>query len=357
MDRRPVRHRRGHDDLRPRHAQRAGLPLHSRRVSRRGGGDRAGDRAGARRRACWAQTSRAPGIASISRCAAARGAYICGEETALFNSIEGKRGEPRSKPPFPARSGVFGKPTVVNNVETLANVLDILDRGRRRVGRDRHARVHGHAAVLPVGPRRQARPLRVAVRRARCGDVDRSWRAAVAGGRPLQAILLGGAAGMFVGPESLDLPLTFEDARAATPPSAPAWSWCSTTPPISPTPRPHRGVLRGRELRPVCAVSGGHGAAARAARIACARRAVAARRQTRLQLLTELGQAMRDASICGLGQTAASAIESAVRTPARVSVPGAGLVSDEQTRSGSACRRPRRRCPRRRRARAGRRCG
>src|SRR5207342_2428734 len=50
------------------------------------------------------------------------GAYICGEETALFESIEGKRGEPRNKPPFPVEVGLFGKPTVVNNVETLANV-------------------------------------------------------------------------------------------------------------------------------------------------------------------------------------------------------------------------------------------
>jgi NADH-quinone oxidoreductase subunit F len=57
------------------------------------------------------------------------GAYICGEETALFNSIEGKRGEPRNKPPFPVQAGVFGKPTVVNNVETLVNVLDIVLEG------------------------------------------------------------------------------------------------------------------------------------------------------------------------------------------------------------------------------------
>jgi NADH-quinone oxidoreductase subunit F len=54
------------------------------------------------------------------------GAYICGEETALFNSIEGFRGEPRSKPPFPTQVGLFRKPTVVNNVETLVNVLDIV---------------------------------------------------------------------------------------------------------------------------------------------------------------------------------------------------------------------------------------
>src|SRR5262249_27444512 len=57
------------------------------------------------------------------------GAYICGEETALFNSIEGKRGEPRDKPAFPLTPGVFGKPTSINNVETLINVLPILTLG------------------------------------------------------------------------------------------------------------------------------------------------------------------------------------------------------------------------------------
>ena len=66
------------------------------------------------------------------------GAYICGEETALFNSIEGKRGEPRNKPPFPVHAGLFGKPTLVNNVETLANLpLDLLEGG------DAYARI-GH---------------------------------------------------------------------------------------------------------------------------------------------------------------------------------------------------------------------
>src|SRR3989441_5814652 len=57
------------------------------------------------------------------------GAYICGEETALLESIEGKRGEPRNKPPFPVHVGLFGKPTAVNNVETLVNVLPILAAG------------------------------------------------------------------------------------------------------------------------------------------------------------------------------------------------------------------------------------
>ena len=69
------------------------------------------------------------------------GAYICGEETALFESIEGKRGEPRNKPPFPVEVGLFGKPTVVNNVETLANVLPIvLEGGEASHGSGRRAR-------------------------------------------------------------------------------------------------------------------------------------------------------------------------------------------------------------------------
>ena len=60
---------------------------------------------------------------------AGAGAYICGEETALLESLEGKRGKPRAKPPFPATHGLYQKPTVVNNVETLANLPHIINRG------------------------------------------------------------------------------------------------------------------------------------------------------------------------------------------------------------------------------------
>ena len=83
------------------------------------------------------------------------GAYICGEETALFNSLEGFRGEPRNKPPFPTTNGLFGEPTVVNNPETLLNVLDILNVGAddyRARGTDRSTGhrlfcLSGHVAV------------------------------------------------------------------------------------------------------------------------------------------------------------------------------------------------------------------
>ena len=87
------------------------------------------------------------------------GAYICGEETALFNSLEGKRGEPRSKPPFPAQVGLFGKPTVVNNVETLVNVLDIVLEGGAAWAGSRDAAIDGHATLLPVGSRRAPRSV------------------------------------------------------------------------------------------------------------------------------------------------------------------------------------------------------
>ena len=74
------------------------------------------------------------------------GAYVCGEETALFQSIEGYRGEPRNKPPFPVEVGLFGKPTVVNNVETLANVPAILER--------RDPRDHASSASRATSPGR-----------------------------------------------------------------------------------------------------------------------------------------------------------------------------------------------------------
>ena len=66
------------------------------------------------------------------------GAFVCGEETALMQSIEGKRGMPRPRPPYPVQSGLFGMPTVINNVETFANVPAIMQMGAELVRRHRH---------------------------------------------------------------------------------------------------------------------------------------------------------------------------------------------------------------------------
>ena len=138
------------------------------------------------------------------------GAYVCGEETALFQSIEGKRGEPRNKPPFPVEVGLFGKPTAVNNVETLFNVLEVLRVGGADVRRDRapkDRRAPGSSASPAASNGRGSTSCRSARRCASCS----TWRASAT----VKAVLLGGAAGAFVGPDLLDLKLTHEDTRAA----------------------------------------------------------------------------------------------------------------------------------------------
>src|SRR5699024_1686540 len=133
------------------------------------------------------------------------GAYICGEETAIFNSIEGYRGEPRTKPPFPVEVGLFGKPTVVNNVETLINVPTII--------------TMGGSAYAQIGTKDSTGPKLFCV----SGNVVRpgvyevpfgitlgellQMAGGVPEGRTLQALLLGGAAGGFVRPDELDIPL------------------------------------------------------------------------------------------------------------------------------------------------------
>ncbi len=79
--------------------------------------------------ASWARTSLEPAFSFDIHIHSGAGAYICGEETALIESIEGKRGEPRARPPYPTTNGLWGKPTLVNNVETLANVAPIIRNG------------------------------------------------------------------------------------------------------------------------------------------------------------------------------------------------------------------------------------
>ena len=142
------------------------------------------------------------------------GAYICGEETAIFNSIEGFRGEPRNKPPFPVQVGVFGKPTLINNVETLVNVLEILRIGGPAIRRDRHAGSTGPRLFCLSGcvtrPGVYEVPFGATLRQM----LDLAGGIAARAGR-CRPILLGGAAGVFVRPDEIDMPLTFEGTRAA----------------------------------------------------------------------------------------------------------------------------------------------
>jgi len=251
------------------------------------------------------------------------GAYICGEETALFESIEGKRGEPRNKPPFPVEFGLFGKPTAINNVETLANVLLILGDGD---GVGAGARFAMSGTEGSTGPKlfclsgSVARPGLYEVPFGTSLRELLELGGGVPGGRSIRAILLGGAAGVFVGPEALETPLTFEGTRAigATLGSGVVMVFDETADLVGTLRRiaaffrdescgqcvPCRvGSVRQEEL--LARLADGTGVRAR---------------DDELQLLADIGRAMRDASICGLGQTASSAIESAIRQPELVAL-------------------------------------
>ena len=140
------------------------------------------------------------------------GAYICGEETALFEAIEGKRGFPRIKPPFPTTNGLFQQPTAINNVETLAAAMAVihmgvdawLQLGTAESPGTKWFCLSGHL----VRPGIYEVPFGLTIR-----DLI-EIAGGVPGGKEVQAVLLGGAAGVFVGPGSLDMPLSYEAARA-----------------------------------------------------------------------------------------------------------------------------------------------
>ena len=239
------------------------------------------------------------------------GAYICGEETAIFNSIEGFRGEPRNKPPFPAESGLFGCPTVVNNVETLANVPAIVLSGGEAFAKVGGGQSTGTKLFCVSGnvrfPGVVEVPFGTTLREVLdlCGGV--------AGGRKLQAVLLGGAAGVFVRGDELDLPLTLEGARAA---NATLGSGVVIA-------FDDRVDMRAVVLRIAAFFRDESCGQCVPCRVGTVRQEEALHRiaagrtiggvRSELALLDEVGVSMKDASICGLGQTAYSAVESAIK--------------------------------------------
>ncbi len=240
------------------------------------------------------------------------GAYICGEETALFESIEGKRGEPRNKPPFPVTHGVFGKPTSINNVETLVNVLEVL-----RIGGPAYAAIGTEGSTGPRLFCLSGHVERPGVYEVEHGvtlrDVIR-MAGGVRGGKELKAVLLGGAAGGFVGPDRLDVRLTFEDAREGgyTLGSGVVMLFDGDT---------DLADLCLRIARFFRDESCGQCVPCRVGTVRqeealhrLANGAVLGSREDELALLADVTQVMRDASICGLGQTAANAIQSAITT-------------------------------------------
>jgi NADH-quinone oxidoreductase subunit F len=236
------------------------------------------------------------------------GAYICGEETALFESIEGKRGFPRVKPPFPTTHGLFGKPTVINNVETLANIPFIAQAGAEEYRR--------------IGTEKSPGPKLFCL----SGDIERpglyevpfgfvfrdllEMAGGVRGERAFQGALFGGAAGAFASEADLDVRLTFEDLRTAGLPLG-------------------SGVItifdETRDLRDVLVRLGRFFADESCGK--CYPCQIGTQRQYEilrrlaagrllpgdLERLQDTGWTMTDSSLCGLGQTAASAVLSAAR--------------------------------------------
>jgi len=238
------------------------------------------------------------------------GAYICGEETAIFNSIEGFRGEPRSKPPFPVESGVFQKPTAINNVETLVNVLDVIAKSGPGFSETGTEGSTGTKLFCISGS-----IVRPGIYEVPFGGTLRELLELAGGmpaGREMQAILLGGAAGGFIRPDEIDLELSFEAVRAAqtTLGSGVVMVFDETVNMLKMLQRiaaffrnescgqcvPCRvGTVRQQESLARLANNKPRGGV-----------------ETELALIAEVGQCMRDASICGLGQTASTAVESAI---------------------------------------------
>ena len=227
------------------------------------------------------------------------GAYICGEESAMIKSIEGKRGYPRHRPPYVAQVGVFGRPTLVNNIETLHWVPAILEKGAAWFAGAGQERRQGPALLLRVGAREE--PGHGAdCRRLHVPRPDRALRRH---GRrpPLQGL----PAGRRVGRHPAGLhgrhPARLRPAREARL----LRGQPRRRDPVRQGRHEGRGaepdaLLRGRELRPVHALPQRH----REGREAHERRI-----SWNAELLADLSQVMADASICGLGQAAPNPVK------------------------------------------------
>jgi NADH-quinone oxidoreductase subunit F len=264
-----------------------------------------------RRRGLLGQNIMGEGFAFDIEVRKGGGAYICGEETALFNSIEGLRGEPRNKPPFPTQVGLFGKPTVINNVETLVNALDIVLQGgpgfaETGTGQSKGPKLFCVSGSV-VSPGVYEVPFGATLRELI------ELAGGVAPGQTVKSVLLGGAAGGFVTADELDVPLTFEGTRAigASLGSGVVMVLDKRVDLVDFVQRiaaffrdescgqcvPCRvGTQRQEESLQRLASNAPHGS-----------------NSDEIMLIDEIALVMRDASICGLGQTAASAVQSAIQ--------------------------------------------
>lgn len=236
------------------------------------------------------------------------GAYICGEETALFESIEGKRGYPRNKPPYPAVSGLFGKPTNINNVETFSYLARIMSNKMKKIS--------DHVLPSPSGSRLfclSGDVVRPGLYELSFGvnlnEVIEDWGGGIPGGKQMKTIILGGASGSFVPQEHWNIALDQQTLRAA------GLSMGSGV------------IMVFDETRDICNILVdisnffNHESCGK-----CYPCQLGTRKQQEIigrinragpeiedfSRLEDVGLTMKDASLCGLGQTASSAVLSAM---------------------------------------------
>ena len=241
-----------------------------------------------------------PGFIKLRRGA---GAYICGEESALIESLEGKRGLPRHRPPYVAQTGVFGRPTLVHNVETVFWIREVLESGANWY-RDQGAHGYIGARAFSVSGRVHSPGVKIAANGITLNELIEQYCGGMAEGHSLQAYLPGGASGGILPASMADLPLAFgslEEYGCFVGSGAVV-------------------VLSQKDSVPDAAInlmkffeneSCGQ----------CTPCRVGTEKAVQLMqagnwdsgLLEELSAAMRDASICGLGQAAPNSMESVIR--------------------------------------------
>ncbi|WP_370303467.1 NADH-quinone oxidoreductase subunit F, partial [Pseudooceanicola sp.] len=142
------------------------------------------------------------------------GAYVCGEETSLLNSLEGKRGAVRAKPPLPALEGAFGQPTVVNNVISLATVPVIFEKGAQHYANFGLGRSKGTMPIQIAGNVRYGGLFETAFGMP-LGELVNEIGGGTASGRPVKAVQVGGPLGAYFAPAQFDTPFGYEEFDGA----------------------------------------------------------------------------------------------------------------------------------------------
>lgn len=140
------------------------------------------------------------------------GSYLCGEELTLLESLEGKRGYPRIKPPFPAQKGLFGKPTLINNVETFAHIPYIVENGAEAYKRTGTENSPGTKIFTISGDVRNPGYYETEMG-VTLGEIINDLAGGMKDGKKFQAAILGGAAGTFVDGSILDVPMGFDTLK------------------------------------------------------------------------------------------------------------------------------------------------